>query len=116
MSGYEGPPENPRVELARVAEAMLNGSMPYLAGAIALVALRDEVGAYENDPDFLPFMAVSLEAEKLGISKPELSADLEAVSGGVLSSSIASEQESLQWAKDISLTQCESLLRRYRSS
>lgn len=107
---FEKKSSNPSAELGILAQAMLNGSCHYLLGAMGIVALREAIGAYENDPDFLPFLAISLEAENLGLSKK---------TNGVSAPKeqpwqyTVAERKSVKWAKEISQTQCESLARRF---
>ncbi|MBL4606356.1 MAG: hypothetical protein JKY01_00810 [Pseudomonadales bacterium] len=99
-----------RKDIALIAQNMLDGNLNYLLGAEQLVALRDDFGVYANDPDFVVFIAVSSELEVLrnnGVAVGESSA---------YSASDASKvSESLAWARDISLSQCESLVKRYSS-
>lgn len=91
-----------------IAKAMLDGSMHYLEGAIQLVSLREALGSYENDPDFMPFIAVLAEIDDLGIQRHYESwdANIAHLSGATL-------DESVDWAKSISIEQCQSLAKRY---
>ncbi len=85
---------------------MIDGDIEYLSGVVTLSELRHEVGAYENDPDFLPFLAILAELDRLGIGrKPETWSPV------VFES--ADFKHSTLWAKEISLEQCRSLARRY---
>ncbi|PCJ15065.1 MAG: DUF2489 domain-containing protein [Gammaproteobacteria bacterium] len=93
-----------------VARGMLDGSVHYLIGAMELTALRHEVGAYANDVDFMPFIAILSEIESLPV-------DL-AQSEGLKQAMLAHGteiQESVNWAKEFSLVQCQSLADRYGS-
>ncbi len=95
-------------KIANVAGSMLNGSIPYLQGAIQLEALRHRVGAYENDPDFMPFVAILSEIHSLpfdAFSIPWCEKDVKKYSEEIAAST--------EWAKEISSVQCQSLLRRY---
>lgn len=101
-------------KVGRVAQAMLDGNMHYLLGAEELVELRESVGAYVNDPDFFPFVAVVTEIQNLSMNK-----------FGCKPSKLWSKtdhtrhrkdiQASVVWAKDISLHHCEALAQRYAS-
>ncbi|MFQ3231343.1 hypothetical protein [Reinekea sp.] len=95
----------------QVARAMLNDSIHYLLGALELEQLRHEIGAYENDPDFIAFVAVKMEVESI----PDNEKLLESLND---KNSPAHEifAESVAWAKAISLTQCEILAERYPQS
>jgi len=92
----------------QVARAMLDGSMHYLIGALELEQLRHEIGAYENDPDFMPFVAVKMDVESID-NIDQLLLDLDHLSseeGDIIEASV-------NWAKSISLTQCQALADRY---
>lgn len=94
--------------IADIADDMLNGVIPYLQGAIQLEALRHRVGAYENDPDFMPFVAILSEIHSLpfdALNLPWSEQDVKTHSEEIAAST--------EWAKEISLVQCQSLLRRY---
>lgn len=95
-------------KIADIAGEMLNGAIPYLQGAIQLEALRHRVGAYENDPDFMPFVAILSEIHSLpfdAFSIPWREQDIKKYSEEIAAST--------EWAKEISSAQCQSLLRRY---
>lgn len=97
-----------QARIGEVARSMLDGSMHYLVGAMELASLRHEVGAYANDVDFMPFIAVLSEIDSLPI-------DL-SLSGGLEEALVAHGaeiRESVTWAKEISLIQCQSLAERY---
>ncbi|WP_370979327.1 hypothetical protein [Agaribacterium sp. ZY112] len=90
------------------AQAMLNESLFYFSGAAVLLSLREELGIYENDPDFAVFCAVVHEAYELGFDGPpeQWSKHARHVQQEQLRSSI-------DWAKEISLNQCQALMQRY---
>ena len=97
-----------QARIGAVARGMLDGSIHYLVGAMELASLRHGVGAYANDIDFMPFIAVLLEIDNLPV-------DL-SLSGGLeeaLADYGAELSESVTWAKEISLMQCQSLAERY---
>lgn len=100
---------SPQHEVARIARAMLDGSIHYLVGAMALEALRHDVGAYENDPDFMPFVAILSDIDQLPC---DTESDGWVVAG--MESCSSEIEASIKWAKEISITQCESLAQRYR--
>jgi response regulator of citrate/malate metabolism len=92
----------------QVARAMLDGSMHYLIGALELEQLRHEIGAYENDPDFIAFVAVKMEVESIPDNENLLESlnDKNSPAHKVFAESVA-------WAKSISLAQCVILAERY---
>lgn len=97
-----------QLNIRKTAQGMLDGSIHYLDGAIALIDLRHEVEAYENDPDFLPFIAIMSEINSLSVNPPF--SDLPKV----LTEKYRLEIEtSLEWAKSISISQCQALVGRY---
>lgn len=97
-------------EICMTAKAMLNGTINYLAGTIEIERLRHEVGAYENDPDFMPFVAILSEIDQLGIGrKPER------WPSDVVNATRLEIKQSISWAKEISLPSCEALTLRYET-
>ena len=98
----------PEIEIGRVARAMLNDSIPYLEGAIALESLRHDIGAYENDPDFMPFVAIMSDIDQLPCDT-----EAEHWFSAAMQTCRSEVEESVKWAKEISLVQCESLAQRY---
>jgi len=97
-----------RKRIAKVALGMLDGSVNYLQGAIELEALRHEVGIYENDPDFVAFVAVLSEIDSLPID----------ISANNWSEEVqlrykSEIKESVEWAKQFSLSACQSIAARY---
>lgn len=94
--------------VGEVARAMLDGSIDYLEGAIELSSLRLEVGAPEGDPDFVKFVAIASEIDHLPIGSVRQYWSSEA-----LQRHESEIQESIKWAKKVSLSHCKSLLERY---
>ena len=94
--------------VGQVARAMLDGTLHYLEGAIELEQLRHDVGAYENDPDFIVFVAVKMEVEDL--TKNE---SLDTMTKSQSESVLKELNASVEWAKAISLEQCRTLANRY---
>lgn len=94
--------------IGQIAKAMLSGSLNYLQGAEQLVDMRDEMGIYANDPDFLIFLAVLSEVDYLCC--PNGVIDWTLKYEGVDKKKL---EESIAWAKEVSWEQCESLARRY---
>lgn len=99
-----------RMRAAEVARGMLDGSIPYLEGAIELSSLRFEVGVPENDPDFLVLSGVASEIDHLPIGAPRQYWSEEA-----LERHEPEIQQSTQWAKQFSWSQCESIVKRFNA-
>lgn len=95
--------------IAQIAAAMIEGDMDYLEGALELLSLREEIGAYANDPDFIAFVAVASEVDSLPIGPSRKHWSKEA-----LARHQTEIQESTEWAKEISLENCKSLARRFK--
>ncbi|EAR61988.1 hypothetical protein [Neptuniibacter caesariensis] len=95
-------------QVAAVAEQMLSGQIHYLDGALQLSRLRHAVGAYENDPDFFPFIGINHEIDNLPIPGGFEYADQ------TLRNQYESEiNASVEWAKAHSLHQCQALAERF---
>lgn len=94
--------------IGEVASGMLDGSVHYLEGSIELASLRHEIGAYENDPDFIVFVAILSEIDSLpqGRSRNDWSAE-------ALAQHERKIKKSIEWAKKVSLSQCRSLAERF---
>lgn len=94
--------------LGALTRKMLEGKVHYLEGAQEVIKLRNQIGAYANDPDFMPFVAILAEIKTLPCETH--------VTGW---SKAASKEETLEieksliWAKSFSLAQCQSLVERY---
>lgn len=97
-----------RRRVGEVAKAMLYGSVDYLEGAIELSSLRFEVEAPEDDPDFIKFVAIASEVDHLPIGPVRQYWSSEA-----LQRHEHEIQESIEWAKNLSLTHCMALSERY---
>ena len=94
--------------IGQIASGMIDGNINYLAGALELLSLRDEVGAYANDPDFLAFVAVAAEINNLP-------GELSRIpwSKSALKKHETEIQQSIAWAKEFSLENCKSLAKRF---
>ena len=93
-----------------IATGMLDGSIHYLQGALELAELRNEIGAYENDPDFIAFVGVSAKMNNSSID----------TSGKNWIKNVSIEeqleiQKSVEWAKEFSLSECQTLAQRYKT-
>ncbi len=97
-----------RSKIGQIARGMLDGSVHYLEGSIELASLRHEVGAFENDPDFMPFVAVLSRIDRL-----EIDTSRQQWSKGVTPGDELEIQKAVEWAKEFSLSQCESLAKRF---
>jgi hypothetical protein len=87
---------------------MLDGTLNYFQGAEALVDMRERAGIYENDPDFVAFIAVLNEVDYL--REDGYSFNWSLLDDESLQARLA---ESLLWAKEVSLNSCLSLANRY---
>lgn len=99
--------EKQRKRAVAVAMGMLDGSIHYLEGAIELSFLRFEVDLPEDDNDFLTFAAIASEIDHLPIGKQRQYWSQEA-----LERHEAEIQKFNNWAKDISLSECKSIVAR----
>lgn len=102
--------EKQRKRAAEVASGMLDDSIHYLEGAIELSSLRFEVGLPEDDKDFLTFTAVSSEIDHLPIGSPRQYWSQEA-----LDRHEPEIQKSIKWAKEVSLSECKSIVERFNA-
>lgn len=97
-----------RGRIAATAASMLDGTLPFLEGARALVALRREAEVRDDDPDFLAFVAADSETDALPIGAVrKLWADeaLERLEPQI--------QAATQWATNYASAACASLVRRF---
>ena len=99
-----------RKRAVEIARGMINGSVNYLEGAIELSSLRFEVGLPEGDQDFLAFTGVSSETDHLPIGAPRQYWSQEALDR--LEPEI---QKSIKWAKEVSLSECKSIIARFNA-
>lgn len=106
---HEANGNHARLRIGEVARGMLDGSVHYLAGAIELASLRHEVGAYENDPDFIAIVAVLSRIDRMSIDTSR-----QYWFKGVRGDDALEIQKAIEWAKEFSWSQCESLAQRYR--
>jgi len=102
--------EKQRKRAASVARGMLDGSIHYLEGAIELSSLRLMVGLPEDDKDFMAFVLVSSETDHLPIGAPRLHWSQEA-----LDRLEPEVQQSIKWAKEITLAECKSIMERFNA-
>jgi hypothetical protein len=102
--------EKKRRRAVEVASGMLDGSIHYLEGAIELSSLRFEVGLPEDDKDFLAFSGVASGVDHLPIGSSRQHWSKEA-----LERHEAEIQESIKWAKKVSLPECKSIVVRFNA-
>jgi hypothetical protein len=95
---------------AEIASGMLDGSIHYLEGSIELSSLRFEVGLPENDKDFLAFTGVASAVDHLPIGEQRQYWSQEA-----LDRHEAEIQQSIEWAKEVSLSECKSIIERFNA-
>ncbi|RDH45847.1 DUF2489 domain-containing protein [Zooshikella ganghwensis] len=99
-----------RKRAVEVASGMLDGSIHYLEGAIELASLRFDVGLPEDDKDFLAFTGVSSEVDHLPIGAPRQYWSQEA-----LERHEPEIQQSIKWAREVSLSECKSIVARFNA-
>lgn len=102
--------ERQRNRAVKIASAMLDGSISYLEGAIELSVLRFEVGLPADDKDFLVFSGVSSETDHLPIGTARQHWSKEA-----LARHEPEVQQSIAWAKEVSLSECKSIIERFKA-
>jgi len=100
--------EKKRKEASGIAEGMLDGSIHYLEGAIQLSSLRFELEIPDDDKDFLVFASVSSETDHL-----PLGAAREYWSKEALDRHEPEIQQTIKWAKEVSLPECKSIVERF---
>ena len=102
--------EMKRKRAAEVASGMIDGSIHYLEGAIELSSLRFEVGLPEDDRDFIAFTGVASEVDHLpiGVSRQYWSQE-------ALERHETEIQQSIKWAKKVSLAECKSIVARFNA-
>ena len=99
-----------RRRAAEVAAGMIDGSIHYLEGASELASLRFEVGLPEDDKDFLAFTGVSSETDHLPLGSARQYWSQEA-----LARHEPEIKKITQWAKDVSLAECKSIVARFNA-
>jgi len=97
-----------RIRIGEVARGMLDGSVHYLEGAMELASLRHDVGAYANDQDFMAFVMVLSRIDDLPVDESRQQWSKE-----YLVQYEAEIEEAIEWAKEFSLSQCQTLAERY---
>ena len=105
-----GMKDEAKLKIGVIAQAMLDGTVNYFQGAETILNLRDEIGVYANDPDFVALIGVMNEVDYLRDEGYGFNWGLlnEASLQGQISSSLA-------WAKSVSLENCKSLATRYKA-
>lgn len=99
-----------RKKVCELAEKMLEGSIDYLEGAIEIGSLRFELDLPKDDEDILVFSLISSETDHLPIGAAKSYWSKEALLR--LKPEIES---STNWAKEISLTNCKNLVKRFNT-
>ena len=102
--------EKNRKRAAEIAKGMLDDSNNYLEGSIELASLRYQVGVHDDDSDFLAFSLVSTETDHLPIGKSR-----QYWSKKSLERHEPDIKYSTQWAKEVSLSECKSILERFKT-
>lgn len=97
-----------RKRAVKIASGMLDGSIHYLEGAIELSKLRFEVGLPEEDEDFIVFTGIASEIDHLLIGSTR-----QYWSKYALYRYEPEIRESIKWAKEISLSECRSIIERF---
>jgi hypothetical protein len=87
---------------------MLDGTLPFLEGVRALVALHREAEVAENDADFLILVAADSETDSLPIGKTR-----ELWSEEALEQLEPKIQVATEWARQFASAACSSLIRRF---
>ena len=100
--------EMQRKRVASIAKGMLDGTVDYLEGAIQLSSLWHEVEVAGDDPDFIAFIEIASETDHLPIGRGKQYWSKEA-----LERHNSEIQDSIKWAKEISLNKCKSLVKRF---
>ncbi|WP_444904984.1 DUF2489 domain-containing protein [Microbulbifer sp. CnH-101-E] len=102
--------EEKRKRAVEFASGMIDGSIHYLEGAIELSLLRFEVGLPEDDKDFLAIAGVASEIDHLPIGTSR-----QYWSNEALERHEPEIQQSIKWAKEVSLSECISIVARFNT-
>jgi hypothetical protein len=97
-----------RSRVASLAAGMNDGSLNYLEGIIAVVALFSEVEVPENDEDFEAFTTAYSEFDDLPIGEPRQYWSKEA-----LERHEPEIQKRIEWARGFLQSHCTSLVTRF---
>lgn len=97
-----------RKKVCDLAKKMLDGSIDYLEGAIKISSLRFDLDLPKDDEDILVFSLISSETDHLPIGSAKLQWSKEA-----LLRLKPEFESSTNWAKEVSLTNCKNLLKRF---
>lgn len=112
MSNYKlmtGPETVARRHVVDVAEAVLNGDLPLLEGAVQLAALKWEIGGIApDDSDFNVFVGIASETEPLPLQAQRTFWDSEALAR--LEPEFTRAEE---WVSAFALPACRNLLARF---
>ena len=97
-----------RQKVCGLAAKMLEGSIAYLEGAVEISALRFDLDIAKDDEDILVFSLISSETDHLPIGGAKFQWSKEALLR------LEPEYESsTNWAKEVSLSNCKNLLKRF---
>jgi hypothetical protein len=98
-----------RHRLVAVAQAMLEGKLPFIEGAVQVIAIRSQLsGLTDRDPDFDVFVAIRSETDHLPLEEqrslwlPEALDRLE-----------AELKQSEEWASSFAPQACRNLIARF---
>ncbi|AQS37080.1 Protein of unknown function (DUF2489) [Shewanella psychrophila] len=100
--------EKNRKRAVEIASGMIDGSVHYLEGVIELSSLRFKGCLPEDDSDFIAFSVVASEVDHLPIGASRQYWSKEALEKHELEI-----QQSIKWAKEVSLSECKSLVARF---
>jgi len=108
MIKHEEYVQSVRKRIVGIARQMLDGSLPYLEGAIRLDTLLAEAGLSDNDPDLTAFKLVASEVDHLPIGAVREHWSEEALK------KIGSDIErATTWARETTIEECRSLIARF---
>lgn len=99
-----------RLRATTLAREMLDGKIPFLEGAIELSSLRFEAEVDVHDQDFMVFVVIDTETDSLPIGKSR-----EHWSVDALERHKPDIEKATEWAKQIGVPACESLIRRFQA-
>lgn len=101
-----------RSQLVSLAQAMLNGKLPFLEGAVQVLAIKSRLsGVADRDSDFDAFVAIQSETDHLPLEaqrplwSPTALAELE-----------PELRRAEEWAKSFAPSACWNLIARFNTS
>lgn len=98
-----------RSQLVSVALAMLNEELPFLEGAVQMLAIKNRLsGVADRDPDFDVFVAIQSETDHL-----PLEAQRQLWSPTALVELEPEIRRAEEWAKSFAPSACRSLIARF---